>query len=105
MDLKSLFESTQRRIVAGLTGIRQAVDHGATLGDDTEFACVKVLDGMLPDRYQVSNGFVVDADGRCSDQIDIIVFAWQQSLSRRVPENVSASNAYSKSDYVELRSI
>ena len=79
IDLKGLFESTQRRMVAELIGIRQVVDHNVTLGDETEFAWVKFLDGMLPNRYEVSDGFVVDADGRCSDQIDVIVFDRQYS--------------------------
>ena len=79
IDLKSLFESTQRRMVAELTGIRQAVDHNVTLGDETEFAWVKFLNGMLPNRYEVSDGFVVDADGQRSDQMDVIVFDRQYS--------------------------
>ena len=74
IDLNRLFEGSQRRMVAELMSIRQAVDHGATLGDETEVAWVKFLNTMLPDRYRVCDGFVVDADGRCSVQIDAIVF-------------------------------
>ena len=55
-------------------GIRQAVDHAVTLGDETEVSWVQFLSGILPNRYQVCDGFVLDADGRRSDQIDVIVF-------------------------------
>ncbi len=79
IDLNHLFESTQQKIVAELTGIRQSVDHNVTLGDETEFAWLKFLAGLLPNRYDVSDGFVVDADGRRSDQIDVIVFDRQYS--------------------------
>ena len=79
IDLNNLFESTQQKMIAELSGIRQAVDHGSTLGDETEFAWLKFLSKMLPNRYDVSDGFVVDADGRRSDQIDVIVFDRQYS--------------------------
>jgi hypothetical protein len=62
-----------------LTGIRQSVDHNVTLGDETEFAWLKFVDDILPNRYEVSDGFVVDADGQRSDQIDVIVFDRQYS--------------------------
>lgn len=88
IDLKNLFESTQRKMVAELTSLRQAVEHGTTLGEKTEFAWVKFLDGMLPNRYQVSDGFVVDADGRRSDQIDVILFDRQYSPPLFRAENV-----------------
>ena len=72
IDLNDLFESAQQKMVSELSSIRQAVDHGTTLGDETEFAWVRFLNRMLPNRYQASDGFVVDADGRRSDQIDVI---------------------------------
>ena len=79
IDLNNLFQSTQQRMVAELTGIREAVDHGVTLGDETELAWRDFLARALPNRYQVADGFVVDADGWRSDQIDIIVFDRQYS--------------------------
>ena len=79
IELRNLFQSTQQRMIAELTGIREAVDHGGTLGDETELAWRDFLAGVLPNRYQVADGFVVDADGRRSDQIDVIVFDRQYS--------------------------
>ena len=79
IDLNSLFQSTQQRMVAELTGIRGAVDHGGTLGDETELAWRDFLARALPNRYRVGDGFVVDADGRRSDQTDVIVFDRQYS--------------------------
>ena len=79
IDLNSLFQSTQQRMVAELTGIRGAVDHGGTLGDETELAWRDFLARVLPTRYRVGDGFVVDADGWRSDQTDVIVFDRQYS--------------------------
>ena len=80
IDLNSLFQSTQQRMGAELTGIGGAVDHGGTLGDETELAWLDFLARVLPNRYRVANGFVVDADGRRSDQMDVIGFDRQYSL-------------------------
>ena len=79
IDLNSLFQSTQQRMVAELTGIRGAVDHGGILGDETELAWLDFIARVLPNRYRVANGFVVDADGWRSDQTDVIVFDRQYS--------------------------
>ena len=79
IDLNHLFQSTHQRMVAELTGIREAVDHGGTLGDETELAWREFLARTLPNRYQVCDGFVVDADGQRSDQMDAIVFDRQYS--------------------------
>ena len=88
IDLNSLFQSTQQLMVAELTGIRGAVDHGGTLGDETELAWLDFLARVLPNRYRVANGFVVDADGRRSDQTDVIVFDRQYSPPLFVAGNV-----------------
>ena len=79
INLRDLFQSTQERMVADLAGIRGAVYHSGTLGDETELAWRRFFTSILPNRYQVADGFVVDADGRRSDQIDLIVFDRQYS--------------------------
>ena len=88
IDLNSLFQSTQQRMVAELTGIRGAVDHGGTLGDETELAWLDFLARVLPNRYRVASGFVVDSDGWRSDQTDVIVFDRQYSPPLFVAGNV-----------------
>ena len=74
IELSSLFESTQRKMVGEFSAIREALDHGGTLGDETELAWRDFIGRLLPTRYQVCDGFVVDAQGLRSDEIDIIVF-------------------------------
>ena len=74
IELGSLFESTQKKMVGEFSAIREALDHGGTLGDETELAWRDFISQLLPSRYHVCDGFVVDADGQRSDQIDIVVF-------------------------------
>ena len=74
IELSALFESTQKKMVGEFSAIRAAIDHGGTVGDETELAWRDFIGQLLPTRYQVCDGFVVDAQGLRSDQIDIIVF-------------------------------
>ena len=73
IELSGLFESTQKKMVGEFSAIREALDHGGTLGDETELAWRDFISRLLPTRYQVCDGFVLDAQGLRSDQIDIIV--------------------------------
>ena len=79
IDLNSLFQTVQKRMIAELAGLRETVNHGGTLGDETELAWRNFLSRNLPNRYQVCDGFVVDANGFRSDQMDVIVFDRQYS--------------------------
>ena len=51
IDLRDLFRSTQQRMMADLAGVREAFDHNATLGDETELAWRQFLASILPNRY------------------------------------------------------
>ena len=79
MNLNNLFQTAQKRMIGELAGLRETVNHGGTLGDETELAWRNFLARNLPNRYQVCDGFVVDAEGWRSDQMDVIVFDRQYS--------------------------
>lgn len=48
--------------------------HPVTKGDLTENQWIQFLKGFLPNRYEVSKGFVFDSEGEISEQIDVIIF-------------------------------
>lgn len=48
--------------------------HPVTKGDLTENQWIQFLKGFLPNRYDVSKGYVFDSRNGVSDQIDIIIF-------------------------------
>lgn len=48
--------------------------HPVTKGDLTENQWIQFLKGFLPNRYDVSKGFVFDSEGEISEQIDVIIF-------------------------------
>lgn len=75
--LHNLFHALQDQLETNLRTGQKALSHPTSKGDSTELDWVKVLRDHLPQRYQVSKGFVIDSNGRKSDQIDVVIFDWQ----------------------------
>jgi hypothetical protein len=71
-DLRGLLLHHQEALLTGMRA-RELFDHPTARGDVTESAWLQLLEGFLPRRYQVSKAFVLDADGSCSEQIDLVI--------------------------------
>lgn len=74
IDLHGLFVLLQEQLKASLCTKKQAVSHGPSKGKDAELDWVNMLRKHLPCRYKVSIAFVVDSNGKMSDQIDIVIY-------------------------------
>lgn len=69
--LRDLLTSNAERMRAELK--LQLIDHPGELGRDREEVIRAFLERHLPKRFTVSTGFVFDATGRVSEQIDVII--------------------------------
>jgi len=72
--LQKLFSSLQNQLETNLQAGREALPHPVAKGNSTELDWVKALKEHLPQRYQVSNGFVIDSNGKQSEQIDVVIY-------------------------------
>ncbi|MDQ3099624.1 MAG: hypothetical protein M3Q44_07820 [bacterium] len=72
INLQELFSNLQNELLAKLN-VGKSISHPTAKGDDTELNWIEVLKS-LPSRYQVNKGFVIDAEGNLSEQIDAIVY-------------------------------
>ncbi|MCY4087898.1 MAG: hypothetical protein OXG37_13715 [Actinomycetia bacterium] len=72
VDLRQILPHDERALQAGINA-RELFDHPTAKGDLGEGAWCRLLRGFLPERYQVSKAFVLDARGECSDQIDLVI--------------------------------
>jgi hypothetical protein len=79
VDLRKIFLGLQEQMITALSTNREAILHAPTKGAATELHWLKMLEDYLPKRYCVDNAFVLDCDGRCSDQIDVIIYDRQYS--------------------------
>lgn len=72
VNIEELFLGMQEELLAKLnTG--KKIKHAPTQGDDTEMNWISAL-SSLPSRYAVDKGFVIDAGGALSEQMDVIVY-------------------------------
>lgn len=77
--LKELFLALHDRLACELGITRRTVLHNATMGEVSERQWVEMLYKHLPKRYKVNKAFVIDSNGACSDQIDIVIHDRQYS--------------------------
>jgi hypothetical protein len=72
-DLHKAFLHKQKILRTHLETGRDINTHPVAMGDASELRWKEMLMEVLPGRYKVSKGFVVDAAGARSEQIDVIV--------------------------------
>lgn len=71
MCIKSMFKTKQAILESKLSIL---LDHPVTKGEHCESAWLDFFRSFLPNKYAVDKGFVFDANGSVSDQIDIIIY-------------------------------
>lgn len=72
--LKDLYRALEDELRAQLQVRRLAHKNAEAKGDAAEEIWIDLLAAHLPHRYQVGKGIVIDADGKESDYIDIIIY-------------------------------
>lgn len=73
-NMKILFGILQGEMTESLRGIKKAISHPVSKGNETELCWLTMLEKFLPKRYAVDKAFVLDSDGRLSEEIDIVVY-------------------------------
>lgn len=73
-DVKNLFWSLQEQLAASLKSARSVTTHPGAKGDASEANWLALLESHLPNRYQINKAFILDSHGKCSDQIDVVIY-------------------------------
>lgn len=71
--LRNAFVDIESRLQRELLSHSQIVTHDGSRGGEGENEWIKVLKDLLPKRYKVKKGLVVNSQGRTSDQIDCLI--------------------------------
>jgi hypothetical protein len=77
--LTEILDGLQARLEGELRGNRVAVTHPGARGEASEEDWLRVLKAHLPHRYQADRAFVIDSQGSCSEQIDVVIYDRQYS--------------------------
>lgn len=97
LDLRALFRSHQKEMLARLETAKAHFVHASTKGDATEETWVAMLNEYLPKRYHAAKATVVDVDGNQSHAIDVVIFDRQYSpflLKRDGANLIPAESVY-----------
>ncbi len=74
VDLREIFLGLQRQMRAKLSLNKKILTHPVSKGDASELEWLDMLGSYLPARYKAEKAFVIDCEGKVSDQIDIVIF-------------------------------
>lgn len=90
--MTQILDGLQARLEGELRGNRAAVTHPGARGEASEEDWLRVLRDHMPRRYQADRAFVIDSQGSCSEQVDVVVydrqyspFLYNQANQRYVP--------------------
>jgi len=72
--VESLFTSIQEQLMADLRSSRIVTKHPGSKGSASEDSWLTVFQRHLPNRYQAHKAFVIDSEGQCSQEIDIVIY-------------------------------
>ncbi|MGW4593703.1 DUF6602 domain-containing protein [Amycolatopsis thermoflava] len=63
-----------KRLQAEVDVLNRMIPHNAERGRANEIALAQLLENLLPPSVGVGTGIVIDADGRASNQMDIVIY-------------------------------
>ena len=78
VDIRKMLLAEQAGVIAALNKGKQGW-HPTAKGDANELPWREVISNFLPERYCCSKAFVIDADGGCSEQVDVLIHDRQYS--------------------------
>ena len=71
MSIKTMFKTKQTILESKLSLL---LEHPVTKGDHCESAWIDFFRSFLPSKYAIDKGFVFDAQGHVSEQIDVVIY-------------------------------
>jgi hypothetical protein len=72
--LQILYISLQEQLDTNLRIDQKTLIHPVSKGDSTEADWLKALKDHLPHRYQLDKAFIIDSNGKKSEQIDVVIY-------------------------------
>ena len=73
INIKELFEKKQQQMLSDF-GLASSLNHPVDKGDATEEEWRKWFATYFPHRYKVDKACIIDHEGNCSEQIDVVIY-------------------------------
>jgi len=72
--VEQYWDGVLKRLQAEVDVFSRLVQHQGERGRENELAFARLLEGLVPRRYGLGSGLLIDAADNCSKQMDIVVF-------------------------------
>lgn len=72
--VEEYWDGVLKRLQAEVDVFSRLVQHQGERGRENELAFTRLLEGLVPRRYGLGSGLLIDADDNCSKQMDIVVY-------------------------------
>ena len=69
--LKDIFDNLELSLV---NEMKIKIQHNLEDGKYREYLVKRILSKIVPAKYEITNGFVIDSDNNKSDEMDIIIY-------------------------------
>lgn len=79
INLSAVYSGMQAEMQQILRTGATAFTHPGTKGDNTEINWITWFRKYLPTRYAIDKAIIIDSTGKCSDQIDLVIYDKQYS--------------------------
>jgi hypothetical protein len=72
--LEEYWSGVLRRLQAEVDTFNRLIDHQGEKGRENELSLARVLERLVPSKYGIGSGLLVDSQGNYSKQMDIVVY-------------------------------
>ena len=72
--LEEYWSGVLRRLEAEVDTFNRLIDHQGEKGRENELSLARIIEKLIPSRYGIGSGLLIDSEGNYSKQIDIVVF-------------------------------
>lgn len=72
--LEEYWSGVLRRLQAEVDTFNRLIDHQGEKGRENELSLARVLERLVPSKYGIGSGLLIDSEGNYSKQMDIVVY-------------------------------
>lgn len=72
--LEEYWSGVLRRLEAEVDTFNRLIDHQGEMGRENELSLARILERLVPPKYGIGSGLLIDSQGNYSKQIDIVVY-------------------------------
>lgn len=69
--LKDIFENLEKALYNDMS---VKIQHNVSDGKYREYLVTKLLEKIIPSKYNITNGFIIDSDNNISKEMDVIIY-------------------------------